>query len=567
MPYPVSIHLKNFACLIRGLTIIAVTAAGGFCTNAAWAAACPAAPASVPDSPAPPVPPFGTPLPAGTTPSGWPPAPGLPLRCPAVPLAGSHATYNVGPGKHYTSLNDVPWLNLVAGDVVNIYYSPTPYATKIALRAGGTASAPVVINGVANASGKLPLITGKNATTATDAIQQGFFTTSGGSIIEEFGVFTLYRGLHDAYGYKPSFVTIQNLRITGAAPGNTFTDHTGALHKYPTFTGGIYVVASQHLTVQNDELFGNGIGVFVNDQNDTAGSSFYTTLRGNYIHDNGVVGNWSVHNLYVQGTRSLYEGNYIGQLIPGALGSALKDRSSGTVIRYNHIDAAARAIDLVDAEGGSPYTGSDKLYNTAWVYGNAIVDDFSLPGSSSGDMIHWGGDSTVYKNYHNGSLYFYDNTVMINASKSQTYSLAIFDMPTNKQTIVAANNVITHTGNSDIILCTNSLPDGTTGTLRFTQANWLTPYTNAGACTLDTSAANMLPGTPVVGTNGHLLAGSPAIGAGTAYPPATLKLPAPASLARLQVTSQFALLPGTVTVRPTYKPRATVTDLGAFPSP
>ena len=530
------------------------------------AATCPTAPVSVPDSPAPRTPPAGAPVPAPSLSGAWPSLAMPPSRCPAVALVGVHATYNVGPGKHYTSLIDVPWLDLVAGDVVNIYYSPTPYATKIALRAAGTAAKPVIINGVADSKGRLPTITGKNAVTAADAIKQKFFTSSGGSTIEPFGVIVMYRGLNDQYGYKPTYVTIQNLRITGAAPGNKFTDHTGATQTYPEFTGGFYAVAAQYLTIQNNEIFGNGLGVFVNDQNDTPGTSFFTTLRGNYIHGNGAPGSFLEHNVYVQGVRSLYEGNYIGQLVAGAQGGSLKDRSSGPVVRYNYIVSAARAIDLVDSENGSPDTNNDPLYNYGWVYGNVIVDDFSNPGGGSGDLIHWGGDSTNYATYHNGPLYFYDNTVIVKATQAQAYSLAVFDMASNKQSIILSNNIIAHSGTSTLNPCYASLPNGTVGLLKFENTNWVARYTSNGDCTIDKSAGTFLPGNPLLTTDYHLPAGSPAIGKGVAFAPLQA-LPKPASVPDLQVKEQYTQGPYATAPRPAFLARKTAADLGAYSYP
>jgi hypothetical protein len=532
----------------------------------AGAASCPAAPAVVPDSPAPTKPAGGAPVPAPSLSGAWPSLAGLPPRCPAVPLVGAHATYNIGPGQKYPDLTSFPWLSLKAGDVVNIYYAPTPYATKFALRAAGTAAKPVIINGVADAQGRLPTITGEDAATAKDAIKQGYFATSGGSIIETYGVIVMFRGADDAYGYKASHVTIQNLRVTGGGNGNSFTDHTGKTQPYANFAAGLYVVAAQFLTIQNDEIFGNGLGVFVNNQNDVAGSSFSTTVPGNYNHDNGVVNDYLEHNLYVQGVRSLYEGNYIGQLIAGAPGGSLKDRSSGPVVRYNTIVSSARAIDLVDSENGSTITNSDPLYNYGWVYGNLIIDDFSLPDTGSGDLIHWGGDSTNYDEYHNGPLYFYDNTIVVKATQAQAYSLALFDMPTAKQTIVLANNVIAHTGTSMLYPCANSLDDGTVGTLSFTGTNWFAPYVNNGKCKLDKSGGSFLAGKPALTAGYRLPTGSPAIGRGLAYP-SGVTLPSPASVANLKVTQQYTLIPNANTVEPSFAARATVTDLGAFPYP
>ena len=531
-------------------------------------ATCPAAPSSVPDSPAPTIPPVGKAIPAPDLSGAWPSLAGLPPRCPAVPLVGSHATYNIGPGKTYTDLTSFPWLNLKAGDVVNIYYSPTPYATKIALRPNGTPAKPVIINGVADAKGRLPTITGVNAVTAKDAIKQKFYESSGGQLIETGGVIVIFKGYNDAYEYKATNLTIQNLRITGGSEVNHFTDHAGKTRTYDAFSAGIYVVKSQYLTVQNDEIFGNGLGVFVNNKDDLPGTSYFTVVRGSYFHDNGVNGDDHEHNLYVQGIRTLYEGNYIGQLMANAPGSALKDRGSGPVVRYNTIISAARAVDLVESQSDpSSPTFADPLYNYGWVYGNLIIDDFSLPDGGSVDPIHWGGDQYGYSTYHNGPAYFYDNTVIIKATRAQAYHLAVFDLATSQQTMVVSNNIIVHTGTSQMNACTNSSTDGTMGTLKFVDTNWTAPFYTYNQCTLDKSKGTFLAGKPVLTPDYRLPMGSPAIGKGSGFPPAGVTFPAPASAANLKVTEQYKLKPNAFTVEPAYAARANVKDLGAFPYP
>jgi hypothetical protein len=551
-------RILSFAATFSGVAFVA--------NGAAAATPCPEAPATVPNSAAPKVKPTGAPTPKPNLSGAWPTAAEVPVRCPAVPLVGVHATYNVGPGKAYTNLTDFPWLNLAAGDVVNIYYSPTPYRTKIALRATGTAAKPVIINGVADSQGRLPVINGTNAVPATDSINQEFYVNSGGSTIEPFGVIVLYRGHQDEYGYKVTHLTIQNLRITGATPGKHFTDHTGTVREYPEFTGGIYGVAAQYLTIQNNEIYGNGIGTFINDQNDVPGTSYFVTLRNNYYHDNGAPGSYLEHNVYVQGVRSLYEGNYIGQLVKDAQGGSLKDRSSGTVVRYNYILSALRAIDMVEPQGNSD-SDKDPLRNYGWVYGNVIVDDFSTPGGGSGDLIHWGGDSYDYPTYHNGPMYFYNNTVIVKATQAQAYSLSVFDMATDKQTIVAANNIVAHTGTSEQDACYNSSTDGTKGVLKFTNTNWFARYVSNGKCKLDKSSGTFLAGNPKLTADFHLPAGSAAIGKSVVYPTPDMVFPAPASAANLQVKAQYSPGANPAAPRPQLEVRTTVTDLGAYSYP
>lgn len=558
----------SMTCSTRFGLAAAFVLGGTVAADLAAADSCPTTPASVPDSPAPTIPAAGGAVPAPDMSAPWPSLAGLPPRCPAVPLIGSHATYNIGPGKKYPDLTSFPWLNLRAGDVVNIYYSPTPYATKFALRPAGTPAKPVIINGVADPKGRLPTITGENAVTAKDAIKQKFFLSSGGQLIETAGVIVVFKGYNDAYEYKATNLTIQNLRITGGSIGNHFTDHAGNTKEYDSFSAGLYVVKSQYLTVQNNEIFGNGLGVFVNDKDDLPGTSFFTTVRGNYIHDNGVKGDDHEHNLYVQGVRTLYEGNYIGPLITGSVGGSLKDRGSGPVVRYNTIISAARAIDLVESQNpADSITNSDPLYNYGWVYGNLIIDDFSLPGGGSVDPIHWGGDQYGYDIYHNGPLYFYDNTVIVKATRAQAYHLAVFDIATDQQTMVLSNNIIVHNGTSQMNACTNSSSDGTEGTLKFVDTNWTSPFYPDSQCALDKSAGTFLPGKPALTADYRLPTGSLAIGKGTGFPPAGVTFPEPASAANLRVTEQYKLKPNAFTVEPSYAARSSVKDLGAFPYP
>jgi hypothetical protein len=456
----------------------------------------------------------------------------------------------VGPGKTYTDMTSVPWLSLTAGDVVNIYYRSTPYATKVALRAQGTASAPVIINGVTDANCNRPIVSGVNAVTAADALSKGFFTSTGGKLIESQGIFVLWQGLNDPYGYKPSFLAIQNLSIQGAVAGNTYTGSQGTKN-WSADAAGIYAVVASVFTIQNCELTGNGEGVFVNTKDDTpAEASYFVTLRGNYIHNNGVVGSFLEHNVYVQGVRSLYEGNYIGQLIAGAQGGSLKDRSSGPVVRYNYILAAARAIDLVDSEGGGGSVLSDPLYNYGWVYGNLIVNG----NNGSGDLIHWGGDSQTYSNYHQGPLAVYFNTIV------NTINTAVFDMAMTAENIDAHSNVIT--GTSSLRLCTNSAADGSqTGTVYLRDVNWIQSGYSTGACTLSKSGT-LLTGSPSLTASYGLSTGSLALGAGTTYPTGTL--PSPASVTNLTPTYQPTT---TVNGFPSYVARGSVADIGAFAGP
>lgn len=345
--------------------------------------------------------------------SQWPPKfQALPTSACAGALIGSHSTYNVGPGQDYSELTAVPWLKLVAGDVVNIYYRNTPYRTKFGLRVMGTKNAPFIINGVTDANCNRPELSGINAVTADDSKQANFSSDT-----QSDALISIWRSPTDDISlYKAKYIIIQNLKISGVKEGNSYFDNSGTAQVFSSFAAAIYAHRVDYLLVENCELSNNSQGVFTN----SAGSydsistnvdySSYVVLRRNLIFSNGNSGSPFEHGVYMQAKRSLFEGNYFGQNVSGALGVPLKDRSSGTIIRYNYIINSNRALDLVESE--EEYTTNvpgDILYNHAWVYGNMILTDDSLPNFNR-RIIHFGYDNNVDRARKN--LHFYNNTVI-----------------------------------------------------------------------------------------------------------------------------------------------------------
>lgn len=415
-----------------------------------------------PDMSANPGKPGDTPPPAADT--RWPPVPREPVSADGCskPLTGSGTTYHVGPGQPITELTDVPWLSLRAGDVVNIYHRAEPYRTKIGIRAQGTADAPVVVHGVTDAKCNRPVLSGQNAVTARDAAAAGFFSKQ---YSEALGLIFIYKSRDQAWGSRPKHIRIENLRITGAHKDNRYTAQDGSIGNFAGGAAAIYAIVVEDLAVENCEITRNGNGIFVNSKSEDEASR-NVFIRHNRIWDNGNVGSWFEHNLYVQTARALYEGNYIGQLIPGAKGSSMKDRSSATVVRFNHIVAAARAIDLVEIEGGVKQILKDPLYPDAWVYGNLIVNDFKNPGLPSVKLIHWGGDNDE-RYFRQGTLHFYNNTVLHSSTQAQAWYMALFDMPTNQQKVDARSNVFVNQGTTQMRIGHEA------GTIEFNDTNWI----------------------------------------------------------------------------------------------
>jgi hypothetical protein len=94
----------------------------------------------------------------------------------ALNAIGSGVRYDVCATCPYTELTTIPWNELTAASVANIYYRSAPYKTKIALRVSGTAAAPIIINGVVDAAGNRPVISGDGAVTAKSNANTGIYS-------------------------------------------------------------------------------------------------------------------------------------------------------------------------------------------------------------------------------------------------------------------------------------------------------------------------------------------------------------------------------------------------------
>ena len=386
-----------------------------------------------------------------------------------TPMTGSHATYEVGTGKTYPEPDTVPWCALVAGDVVNIYWRATPYRWKFALRGSGTQAAPIVVNGVTDSSGHRPQFDFNGARTASGCNSCGanniFDTTSQWSL-ENYAGILLRGGVNDDYGYKPKWIVIKNLEMSGAKSVNSFINLSGVSTRYAG-TAGIWLQPSADIVLENNVVYDHDWGIFTMAKDDTfLEACERITIRSSRVYGNGVVGSYLEHNVYIQTTNPVVEGNYFGVLRAGAAGSSYKSRCSGEIFRYNYVEASARAIDWVYAEDQGGETGSAATgiatqpdYGTDYAYGNIIVNDCSL-GNCAANPIHYGGDNlgeqddvsalwvpSPYAPYRS-HLYFYNNTVVNRVSQSGSYRTTVFEPSLRDTTIDAWNNVFYFSGDS-----------------------------------------------------------------------------------------------------------------------
>lgn len=383
----------------------------------------------------------------------------------AVEPLGGGRRFDVGEGKTYEELSQVPWQTLGPGDVVNIHYRTEPYRSKIALTRQGTSEAPIVVNGVTDSQGNRPVISGQNALTV-DA-------DAWGTILPPYSLWTVVRSRDGgSYGTGGEWIEIKNLRFKDAYSDYNFDGNS----TYGGAAAGLRIQNGKNITIQGCIFENNGNGVFT-QMSDPNEPTLNISLRGNKFFGNGHVGSYLEHNAYLQAASTevnVVEGNYFGILRDGARGLSLKTRMTDTIIRYNTIVGDQRALDIVEAQDGLPYWMDQNYtqaefssrYYSAHIYGNVFIVDASY-GSLASYPVHIGMDTgsghsggfhlfSASGTYLDGvpmsrgygdNVYFYYNTVYHNSSESDAYRVGIFDTDAGGSTVSAVNSTIVAANN------------------------------------------------------------------------------------------------------------------------
>ena len=324
--------------------------------------------------------------------------------------------YDIGPGKPYTEPGDVPWETLEPSSLVRIYYRDTPYRAKWVVNVAGTAQRPVVILGIAD-SGQRPVISGEGATTR----QELDYWNEVRSVIKIGG------SSYPDNPEGPSHIFIQGLDIRSARPGYLFLDDSGSSQEYSSNAAAIHIEEGTAITIHDCLLHDAANGLF------SGSASSQVTISGNYIFDNGIEDSIYQHNSYTESQGILFEYNHYGPLRSDCLGNNLKDRSSGTVIRYNWIESGNRQLDLVETD--YEHIADDPAYDETFVYGNVLIEPDDAGNSQ---ILHYGGDGGDIDMYRRGILYFYHNTVVSTRDGNTT----LLRLSTVDVTALVFNNII-----------------------------------------------------------------------------------------------------------------------------
>ena len=379
--------------------------------------------------------------------SGAAAAPGCP--------AGQGRTYEVGPQPRLQRLADVPWSSLGPGDRVLVHWRPEPYREQVLVSAQGTAQQPVRICGVPGPQGQLPMITGQDARTA-HALGFPYPPTQERGVV----VITLREG--QLWGVKPSHLVLEGLDLRGAHPKHSFTDQNGKSRSFSTSAAALFIERGEHILIRHCTLTDSANGLFVASGDSEEVVSRDILAEGNHIYGNGVAGSFFQHNAYTEAAGMVYQQNWFGALRRGAGGNALKDRSAGTVIRYNWIEGGAHLLDLVEPEESTKITGADLRFRRTYVYGNVLLEG-PLDGSV---IVHYGGDNGNPAQYRKGTLFFFNNTVIIRGEERTRWNTALFRLETSDETADVHNNIVFRQGSTHVFLL-----DGP-GRLRL-GANWV----------------------------------------------------------------------------------------------
>src|ERR1041385_1140772 len=225
-----------------------------------------------------------------------------------VAQAAQTRTFEVGPGKAYSAIGEVPWEALQPGDTVLIYWQAAPYQEKWVIGCQGTAEAPITVRGVPGPNGELPVVDGQNAVTRPAL---NYWNEARGLI--KIG------GSNIPADTTPQYITIENLDLRSARSPFTFTAADGSTQSYTDNAAAVYIEKGEHLTIRNCLLHESGNGLFIGSSSSQATRNIL--VEGNDIYDNGITDSFSQHNVYTAALGITFQANHLGPLRAGCLGN------------------------------------------------------------------------------------------------------------------------------------------------------------------------------------------------------------------------------------------------------
>ncbi|HLE10272.1 MAG: hypothetical protein A2504_04770 [Bdellovibrionales bacterium RIFOXYD12_FULL_39_22] len=399
-----------------------------------------------------------------------------------IPEEKFSTIYEVGPGKTYPEPVDVPWESLKAGTLIKIYYRTTPYLNKWAIVGSGTPDAPIVIRGILE-NGKRPIISGVNARSRGELSypnqNRSIIKVGESNIPKDELPDSSTVDYADYYNNQINRnIMIENLDVSGAHASYRFYDTNGNLQSYSENAAAIHVVNGTNVTISNCLLHNSGNGFF---------SGHYAAnvvMQYNSLYDNGIVSNIYHHNSYTESFGITFQFNHYGPIKAGALGNNLKDRSNGTIVRYNFFDDGSRNLDLVDSDHS--YMRNDPSYRVTFVYGNIMI---KRDISSNGQFVHYGGDGADPSIYRKGTLWFFNNTLISYRTQKNT---TLFGLSSNDERVEFFNNIVDTIAEGNRIAVAGSQGGIFNFYNNWLKAGWKTTHESSMAGVLTFSSSNLV---------------------------------------------------------------------------
>jgi hypothetical protein len=355
-----------------------------------------------------------------------------PHECYVDPqLAG--ADYEVGAGKVYSTISSTPALTgFKPGTIMRIWNtdttgsSPSVYHEYYNVQNSGSATQPIIICGVADPHGNLPILDGTDATAQSDV-----------NINADDGLIILFPA-HTPFGYwqagagGPNYISITGLHLRNANSTLKRYSPSGSLQSWSNFTGCLNWRSGSFVDISGNELenCSNGIFTAENSSNAWATITQNLTFLGNHVLGGGDPSYpVSTHQAYLQTYYALIEGNKFDK--PSQyVGSQIKWRGVEGIFRYNYLgDGAQRLFDLVENQDGPDYVtfekyladglwgqgdgaganvlaGYQESFQKDFIYGNEMLS------TTAESAIHYAGDQGMPGlNNRNGVLHFFSNTL------------------------------------------------------------------------------------------------------------------------------------------------------------
>lgn len=344
----------------------------------------------------------------------------------------SGADYEVGAGKAYTTISSTPALTAFKpGTIVRIWNTdttganPSVYHEYYNVQSTGTATQPVIVCGVPDSGGRLPILDG------TDAHAQSDLDTSAGG-----GIITIWKGPNH-YGYwqggslGPNYVSVTGLHLrNGKSNIKRYSPGSSTETNWDSFTACVNARSGAYVDISGNFMDNCSNGIFTAENGNNAWATLTQnfTVMGNHVDLAGDPSNpVTTHQMYLQTYYLLLEGNRIDN--PSQyVGCDVKWRGIEGILRYNYLgDGAQRLFDLVENQDGAQYmvfeqytdlygygdtAGADVVaayqesFQKDFIYGNVMF------GTSAEAQIHYADDQgAAGMGNRNGILHFYSNTI------------------------------------------------------------------------------------------------------------------------------------------------------------